>query len=72
VKNRVPDPPIQVLISRKMTQAVNNNNNPQQISNLLKSFLKVEFIQEAFNQIIVHREDVEKKRIDDFQEKLGE
>ncbi len=55
-----------------MTQAVNNNNNPQQISNLLKSFLKVEFIQEAFNQIIVHREDVEKKRIDDFQEKLGE
>ncbi len=72
MKNRVPDPPIQVLISRKMTQAVNNNNNPQQISNLLKSFLKVEFIQEAFNQIIVHREDVEKKRIDDFQEKLGE
>lgn len=52
-----------------MTQAA--NSNPQQVLNLLKGFLKVEFIQEAFNQIIVHREDVEKKRIDDFQEELG-
>lgn len=49
----------------------NNINNPHQVGFLMHKFLKQDFIQEAFNQIIVHREDVENKRIADFQDELG-
>lgn len=38
---------------------------------LLNDYLRVELIQEAFNCIIVHREDVEAKKIEVFQEELG-
>lgn len=48
------------------------NPNINQVSNLVNGYLKVHFIQEAFNQIIVHREDVELKRLADFQDELGQ
>ena len=38
---------------------------------ILNDYLRVELIQEAFNCIIVHREDLEAKKIEVFQEDLG-
>lgn len=38
---------------------------------ILNEYLRVELIQEAFNCIIVHREDLEAKKIEVFQEELG-
>ena len=41
------------------------------VKSLINDFCEVDYLQEAFNCIIVHREDVEVKKVELYQEELG-